>query len=959
MSEASPQRLSERERRLEEVLAALLAAEDAGQAAMREVLLKENADLADELRAFFGAHDRVRVLAAPLRAAADASSAGAETPQRDVQSTLCESPRPAGPSSVTTEPFPATTELPSGCPDDAGADAPTTPNGTGERDPIEFGARVRYFGDYELLNLLGRGGMGVVYRARQISLNRPVALKMLQAGVLASEDDLRRFQNEAEAVATLDHPHIVPILEVGQYEEQRYFSMKLIGGPSLDRKLGEFIGDPKAAARVVRTAAEAVHHAHVRGILHRDLKPANVLLDERGEPHLTDFGLAKRVQVESDLTQSGAILGTPPYMAPEQASGKRGMITTAADVYGLGAILYAVLTGRAPFAGESPLDTLEQVRERVPDPPSKHNPRIPRDLEVICLKCLEKQPERRYTSAQALAEDLRRYLNSEAILARPVGLATRAWMWCARNPALTRLGLALFLALFLATICTLGAVVIEGARRSETIARLEAETNLRNAQSAIDNYLLTNVSVNTLLSFQDKADAGSLRNEKGAAIRAFLDVREICEAIKNDLTGRPKPLWLLSLLAISQYNIGVIHKQNGVTQEALRFFEQSLASEAALADSHPSVMRFRENIAEIHREIADLHHAAHDDPKALQWITKAIDVYDSLVRAHPEQANNHNWLAYCWNDLGWFHDEARNNADAIKPFQNAVREQQLAVDKAENGEIYKSDLCRYLENLGEQYIDFGRPTEGLPWYKQALEIRRKLNAAHPENRTYSLNLVQALKTAGTIWRHDGDPSSARLFFTEARQVVDRWLGTASGDHDYKVQRAVLLVNEASTFADENYLEKAKSVLEEATALFRQLAGDGDVEWEWHSEALWDFARVLRALELTADADLVEAERSDLWKVRPPEELVALALKHASRANLIGYGKTPVSPQAKAVRELDLDQAADEVKLAIERGFKDLGMLKSHQDSGTLLSREDLAHALEDLAFPRNPFSDRR
>ena len=216
----------------------------------------------------------------------------------------------------------------------------------------------------------------MVYKARQISLNRPVALKMLQAGILATEEDLRRFQNEAESVAMLDHPHIVPILEVGQYDEQRYFSMKLIGGPSLDRKIGQFTTDPKAAARLVRTVAEAVHHAHQRGILHRDLKPGNVILDDRGEPHVTDFGLAKQVQTDSELTQSGAILGTPAYMAPEQASGKRGMVTIATDVYGLGAIFYALLTGRAPFGGESPAETLEQVRERKPESPSKLNPRV-------------------------------------------------------------------------------------------------------------------------------------------------------------------------------------------------------------------------------------------------------------------------------------------------------------------------------------------------------------------------------------------------------------------------------------------------------------------------------------------------------------------------------------------------------------------------------------------------------
>ncbi len=241
--------------------------------------------------------------------------------------------------------------------------------------PAEPGTLVRYFGDYELVKELGRGGMGVVYKARQLSLNRPVALKLLKSDILASDDERRRFQNEAEAVALLDHPHIVPIYEVGGHEGHHYFSMKLVGGPSLEKKLADYAADPKAAARLVKTAAEAVHHAHQRGILHRDLKPSNILLDELGEPYVTDFGLAKRVEGDSEMTVSGAILGTPAYMAPEQASGRRGAVTTATDVYGLGAILYSLLTGRAPFPGESLADILEQVRERTPEAPSKGNPR--------------------------------------------------------------------------------------------------------------------------------------------------------------------------------------------------------------------------------------------------------------------------------------------------------------------------------------------------------------------------------------------------------------------------------------------------------------------------------------------------------------------------------------------------------------------------------------------------------
>ncbi len=294
----------------------------------------------------------------------------------------------------------------------------------GEDVAVEPGTRLRYFGDYELIKELGRGGMGVVYKARQISLNRPVAVKLLKADILASDDELRRFQNEAEAVALLDHPHIVPIFEVGEHEGRQYFSMKLVGGPSLEKKLSDYAADPKAAARLVKTAAEAVHHAHQRGILHRDLKPSNILLDERGEPYVTDFGLAKRVEGDSEMTVSGAILGTPPYMAPEQASGRRGAVTTATDVYGLGAILYALLTGPGPFRGESLADILEQVREQPPERPVEAQPRTPRDLEIICLKCLEKDPRRRYASAQALAEDLGRYVAGEPITARPAGASS-------------------------------------------------------------------------------------------------------------------------------------------------------------------------------------------------------------------------------------------------------------------------------------------------------------------------------------------------------------------------------------------------------------------------------------------------------------------------------------------------------------------------------------------------------
>ncbi len=238
------------------------------------------------------------------------------------------------------------------------------------------GSTVRYFGDYEIQKEVGRGGMGVVYLARQVSLNRLVALKMIKAGVLADDAELRRFHNEAKAVALLDHPGIVSVYEVGEHDGQCYLSMKLIDGGNLGDQIASFRDNLRAVVIMMIEAAEAIQHAHMRGILHRDLKPANILIDAAGHLHITDFGLAKLMESEVDVTASGAIIGTPAYMSPEQAAGHRGRMSPATDVYGLGAIFYALLTGKSPFGGDSVIETLEAVRNRPPELPTKRNARI-------------------------------------------------------------------------------------------------------------------------------------------------------------------------------------------------------------------------------------------------------------------------------------------------------------------------------------------------------------------------------------------------------------------------------------------------------------------------------------------------------------------------------------------------------------------------------------------------------
>lgn len=329
------------------------------------------------------------------------------------------------------------------------------------------------FGDYELLKEIARGGMGVVYLARQTRLNRTVALKMILSGEHASEDDVKRFEVEAEAAANLDHPGIVPIYEIGEQDGKHYFSMAFIEGTSLSAAVAEGPLPVEAAASITKAVADAMSYAHENGVIHRDLKPANILLARQEaqragaihlspegisagwyEPKVTDFGLAKKTEADSELTGTGQILGTPSYMPPEQARGNLDQLGTAADIYSLGAILYCLLTGRPPFQAANVMDTLMQVMEQEPASVRELNPTVPQDIETICLKCLEKNPEKRYESAQALSEELERYLNNEPILARPISSAQRAWRWCCRKPWIA--GLSATLLALLLTISVVG-----------------------------------------------------------------------------------------------------------------------------------------------------------------------------------------------------------------------------------------------------------------------------------------------------------------------------------------------------------------------------------------------------------------------------------------------------------------------------------------------------------------------
>ncbi len=631
-----------------------------------------------------------------------------------------------------------------------------------ESSDLTQGARVRYFDDYEVESELGRGGMGVVYKARQISLNRVVALKMIRAGVLADSAEMQRFQKEAEAVALLDHPGIVPVYEVGEYNDQRYFSMKLINGASLAEQVKSFQADLRAGATLLAETAEAVHHAHMRGVLHRDLKPANILIDSEGHPHVTDFGLAKRIHDDVEMTASGAILGTPAYMSPEQAAGRRGTVTTATDVYGLGSILYALLTGKGPFGGDSLADTLQAVKERPPESPRTVNGHVPRDLETICLKCLAKDPRRRYASAQALADDLRCWLDSRPISARRVSPVERTWLWCKRQPVVAGLAAAVTLAVIggFAGIFAVQAQsnrVLKAALNRESLALKDANAQSFQAEEAIESFY-SGISQDVILR---RPELTELRGRLlGSALKFYEKrIKYLTEKSQDDEQ-------MFTYIAGGLDRIASLQGMLGDRDAAIRTRRRLIE----LYDTHPQLGE--RSAAEAWHSLGELQRLAGHPEDAVSSLREALNRFEEITYV-PK-------VALTQADLGRLLFDMGRSGEGRSMLEVAQRAQEQSV--AQGG--MAMDLPATYTTLANLHQAEGRPNEALGFYEKAKSMHEKFAAVHKSDYLQA-ELARALNNLGLARAANGQLSDGLRDVERGKEIRERLYSSMPLNIDFR------------------------------------------------------------------------------------------------------------------------------------------------------------------------------
>jgi tetratricopeptide (TPR) repeat protein/tRNA A-37 threonylcarbamoyl transferase component Bud32 len=957
----SPTPLPEPGDRLDEVVTAYLEALENGPAPDRAVWLARYPDVASELAEFFADQDQVDILAAPLRKAG--------------QGLLCETPAPA---------------------QDWRRDTASDARGGMAAEPLPPSV-----GDYELLEVIGRGGMSVVYKARQKSLNRLLAVKMIRARDAEATVDLQRLLHEAETIAHLDHPHLVPVYEVGWDQGVPYFSMKLMEGGSLADALPRWAVQPRAAARLMVQVARAVHHAHQRGILHRDLKPSNILLDQDGQPHVSDFGLAKRLETNSGLTQSGAIVGTPSYMAPEQARGRQGTITTATDLYGLGAILYTLLTGHPPFRGDTVLDTLEQVKELEPERPSGKNRRVDRDLETICLKCLRKEPRQRYGSAEALAEDLERWLTGVPILARRTRLGERLAKWAKRRPAFA----AMVGITSLALLALLAGAVWHNARLSAALQEREwegqrAEANFQRTLQALDRLVtwvgdqhLTHVPrmepvrrqvLEDALKFyqqflEDQDPAPRVRREVGRAYerggRIYSMLRRHAEAgavyrrgaalleeLAADFPAVPEYRAELAHILI---DLGTLLKEAGQLPEAEAVYERALDLQTKLVEDGAGVAEYRSTRALILRDLGVLRREGGQFPKADEAFRQALALFEELACDFPTEPKYRSYRASTHNNRGNLLHTLGQGVLAGQEYQRAVTIQEELVREFDAVPEFRRGLARSYNNLGALWCK-SNPKRAEQAYQQAVTIQRQLAADCSSVPEYESDLACFLDNQANLLKNTNQPEPAKAAYAEALAIYQKQAAEFPTLPECQSGLGATLNNWAGLLrqsgGQKNLLE-AKHLLEQAIR-HQQAALQYKPQHPQYVEFLCKHYGVLadtlvqlgdHGAAATAAAELANltARVGDVPGAQGQVYFRAASLL-ARCVPLAENDPLLSESQQRATTQRYADQAMNWLHQAIAKGHKDAKRLQEIPDLAPLRQRPDFEELLNAVRHRANP-----
>jgi tetratricopeptide (TPR) repeat protein len=620
----------------------------------------------------------------------------------------------------------------------------------------------RTISNYEVRGVLGRGGMGVVYKAWQKALNRMVALKMILASEHAGADHLERFRKEAEAAAQLQHPNIAQIHEVGEADGHPFMALEYVEGGTLADKLDGTPQPYRQAAQLVETLARAMQHAHERGIVHRDLKPANVLLmaakdsdataNGYGVPKITDFGLAKRLDVDTNQTQSGAILGTPSYMAPEQATGNVRAIGPGTDVYALGAILYDLLTGRPPFKSATLLDTLEQVKSVEPVPPARLEPKVPRDLETICLKCLRKEPDKRYTSAKALADDLRHFLNGEPIAARPTPAWERAWKWSRRRPAAAALLVVSVLAGLGLLIGSWGySATMHAAAEREARLRRQAEDNFRHALDAVDEML-------TEVGAVDLADVPQMEEVRAKLLHRAQD---LFQKFPPDQSTDPT---FRRVVARAHGRLGDIQALLENRDEALAAYDQAISLGEELLVESPDDAAVRRELGRDYNNLGVLLKNAVRLREAKETLDKSLALRVELVKEFSQEADQQDYAASRYNLGAVLARMPGKQVDAEQAYKETLAIQEKLAKQFPDVTEYRRAWARTLNNLGKLLGPTKRREEAAGYVQRAVDIQRELVKHSPNVPAYRRELATSYSNLGIVLWKGGkfDQSDAAL-----------------------------------------------------------------------------------------------------------------------------------------------------------------------------------------------------